>query len=179
MEDLSLQEAKSREITRSDTDRVDPILARDDLTCEAWLGHGYSILGESESDPLGDNANHHKICCSATIDPNYKSLLESDSDSGWEVFMVGSGEPPIDQTVEEIVWEAKTEIERLACLACEADKATEKTHQGQQDDSGASEDEAKDGAASGGITPSTTDSAPQDGSDSGTALECFTRKSTR
>jgi hypothetical protein len=74
--------------------RVHLIPARDGPACEAQLGHGSSILGESEPDPLGDNADHHKICCPTAIDPIYKPSPESHSDSGREVFMVGPGEPP-------------------------------------------------------------------------------------
>jgi hypothetical protein len=37
---------------------------------------------------------------------------------------------------------------RVAQLAWEADRATGKRHRGRQDDSGASEDEAEDGASS-------------------------------
>jgi hypothetical protein len=92
MRDLSLSEPKSREITGWDTGRFPPTLVRVGLACEAWLGHESSKSGESKSDPLGDNVDHHKICCLDTTDPIYKPSSESDSEGGQEVFMVGQGE---------------------------------------------------------------------------------------
>jgi hypothetical protein len=82
MGDLSLQEPMSLEITELGTNRVHPIPTRDGLTCEAQLGHRSFLSGESEPDPLGDNADHHMICCPATTNPIYKPSLEFDSDSG-------------------------------------------------------------------------------------------------
>jgi hypothetical protein len=42
--------------------------------------------------------------------------------------MVGQGEPPIDETEEEIAQAAKVEIARAARLAREAEKEAEKRH---------------------------------------------------
>jgi hypothetical protein len=74
MGDLSLQEPESWEITRSGTNRFPPTPARVGLTCETQLGHR---SGEPESNPSGDNADHHEICCLITVDPIYKLSLES------------------------------------------------------------------------------------------------------
>jgi hypothetical protein len=41
-------------------------------------------LGEAESDPLGDKADHHGISCPFATNPIYQSSLESDSDCGRE-----------------------------------------------------------------------------------------------
>jgi hypothetical protein len=77
-------------------------------------------------------------------------LLEPDSDGSDEVFMVGQGDPPTDQTEAETAQAAEAKIAQAARLAREADKAARKRHHSQQDDSGASEDEDEDGAASKG-----------------------------
>jgi hypothetical protein len=79
MGDLSLQELES---WGSGTDWVHPIPAWYGLACEAQLGHRSSIWGELEPDPLGDNVDHHKICCLAATYPIYKSSPKSNSDSG-------------------------------------------------------------------------------------------------
>jgi hypothetical protein len=50
--------------------------------------------------------------------------------------MVGQGEPPANQTEEEIAQVAEAEIARAARLARGADKTARKRHRGQQDDSG-------------------------------------------
>jgi hypothetical protein len=150
---LSLQELESWEITGSGTDRVHPIPSRDGLACEALLRHESSISGESEPDPARDNANHQEIYCPAATDPIYKTSPESDSDSGRHVFMVGPGEHSADQSVEQITREAEAEVAWVARLAHEANKVAGKRHRGRQDNSGVSEDEAEDGAASGGHHP--------------------------
>jgi hypothetical protein len=117
MGDLSLKELKLWEITGSDTDHFPPTSAQVGLTCEARLGHGSSQLGESESDPSGDNCNHHEICCPDVADPIYKPSLESKSDGGPKVFMVGKANPPANQTNAEIARAAEAEIARVAQLA--------------------------------------------------------------
>jgi hypothetical protein len=67
--------------------------------------------------------------------------------------MVGQGEPSSNQTEEEFSRASEVEIAQATRLTREADKAAGKRHWGQQDDSGASKDEAEDGAASGGHHP--------------------------
>jgi hypothetical protein len=123
MGDLSLQEPESRVVTGSYTNHILLILAQVGLTCKAQLRNGSSIMGESELDPSGDNANHHEICCPTTAYPIYKPSPESISDRGREVFMVGPGHQPpplVDQTVEEIAQEPEEKIIRLAREAGEA-----------------------------------------------------------
>jgi hypothetical protein len=94
MGDLSLQELESLEIVGSGIDHFPPPPARVYLTCEAQLGNGSSISGESELDPSGGNADHHEMCCPDAADPIYKPSPESDSDNNQEIFMVGQAEPP-------------------------------------------------------------------------------------
>jgi hypothetical protein len=65
----------------------------------------------------------------------------------------GKVNPLANQIVEEITQVAEADIARAAQLAREADMAARKRHRGQQDDLGAFEDEAEDGAASGGHHP--------------------------
>jgi hypothetical protein len=62
--------------------------------------------------------------------------------------MVGNGEELLEKTTEEIQQEAEEEIARVACLAKELDQARDrgKRHNSLQDDSGASDDEPRDGA---------------------------------
>jgi hypothetical protein len=83
-------------------------------------------------------------------------LLEPDSDGSDEVFMVGQGDPPADQTEAETAQAAEAKIAQAARLAREADKAARKRHHGQHEDSGALEIEADDGTAFGWTTPSST-----------------------
>jgi hypothetical protein len=92
---------------------------------------------------MGDNADHILAVLLATIDPISQSSLESDSEGGREVSMVGNGEEPLDKMVKEIHQEAKEEITHATCLARETKRG--KRHNGLQDDSSASEDEPRDG----------------------------------
>jgi hypothetical protein len=43
-----------------------------------------------DSNPMGDKANHTQAIPAATTDPIYQSSLESDSEHGREVYMVGN-----------------------------------------------------------------------------------------
>jgi hypothetical protein len=86
--------------------------------------------------------------------------------------MVRQGEPA-NQTVKEIAQDVEVEITRVARLAREADKVTEKRHQGLQVDSGALGDEAEDGVPSGGHHPKYNRQRPK------TTLGHSTRKSDR
>jgi hypothetical protein len=58
--------------------------------------------------------------------------------------MMGNGVELPEKTVEEIQREADEEIAHAACLAREAERG--KRHSSLQDDSGASDDEPRDGA---------------------------------
>jgi hypothetical protein len=78
-------------------------------------------LGEENSYPLGDKADHNQDGSPATIDPIYQLPLESDSEGGWEVFMVGQGEQPAKKTTEETVRQGEEEIAWPAQLAKVAD----------------------------------------------------------
>jgi hypothetical protein len=80
-----------------------------------------------------DKADQNGITGPITTDPIYKAHLELDSDGGREVYMVGQGEPPTDQTTEEITREAKEEMARVAWLAQEA---TGRKHKNLQDNLG-------------------------------------------
>jgi hypothetical protein len=68
----------------------------------------------------------------------------SDVERDREVFMAAQGEHPTEKTMEEIAREVEEELARVAQLARDADKG--KSHNGLQDDSGSSNDEARDGA---------------------------------
>jgi hypothetical protein len=90
--DRSLHEPESPEVAESGTNHVPPIRVRVSLIIDGQLGHGSNILGEAESYPSGDKANHHKISYPATTDPICPSSSESDSVCDREVHMVGQGE---------------------------------------------------------------------------------------
>jgi hypothetical protein len=105
-------------------------------------------MGESELDPSGDCIDHNGVCCPEVADPIYMPSSGSDSDDGWEVFMVRQGEPP-NLIAEEIAREAEEEIARAARLAWQGHNANGKRHQQWQDDSGAFDGEAENGVNSG------------------------------
>jgi hypothetical protein len=98
-----------------------------------------------------------------TTDHNIsRSPLESDSKGECEIFMVGQGELPANQTKKEIARAVEAEIARVERLARNADKAAEKRHtspRDQHDGSRDSNDKVGDGAASGGTTLSSIDVA--------------------
>jgi hypothetical protein len=83
-------------------------------------------------DPAGDKADHILAVSAATIDQIYQSSLESDSEGGREVYIVGNGEELPEKTTEEIQREAEEEIARVANLSRELDQArdTRKKHNG-------------------------------------------------
>jgi hypothetical protein len=98
-------------------------------------------LGNTDSDPSGDKANHNPAGLPATIYPIYEPPPESDSEVSREVYMVGKGEEILEKTTKEIAREAE-EITCAARLAKEADKG--KRHNGLQDNSGSFIDEPRD-----------------------------------
>jgi hypothetical protein len=71
---------------------------------------GLNTLGETDSDPAPDKPNHILAISIATTYPIYQSSSECDSDSSSEVHMVGQGDPPPDNTTEEIQREAEDEM---------------------------------------------------------------------
>jgi hypothetical protein len=85
-----------------------------------------------DMDPAGDKADHILAVSAATIDQIYQSSLESDSEGGREVYIVGNGEELPEKTTEEIQREAEEEIARVANLSRELDQArdTGKKHNG-------------------------------------------------
>jgi hypothetical protein len=148
--DLSLHELESLEIAGSGTGRVPLAPVRISLVNEAQLGHGSNILGEAESDPLEDKADHHEIGCPPATDPIHQSPPESDSDDSREVYMVAHGEQPTEKTIEEIAQEVEEEMARAAWLA---QAVAGKRCNGRQDASGSSDDDARDGTPFGGYHP--------------------------
>jgi hypothetical protein len=95
-------------------------------------------------DPIEDKVDHTLATPVATTDPIYQSSPEFDSKGYREVYMVGNKEEPPEKIIEEIQREAEQEIARAARLAREAERG--KRHNGLQDDSGASDDEPRDGS---------------------------------
>jgi hypothetical protein len=76
---LNLQVPESREVIRSGTSPLPPILVRVDLINEAHLRHGSNELGKLDLDPLGDKVDHNSTGSPAIIDPIHLLSLESDS----------------------------------------------------------------------------------------------------
>jgi hypothetical protein len=85
-----------------------------------------------DMDPAGDKADHILAVSVATIDQIYQSSLESDSEGGREVYIVGNGEELPGKTTEEIQREVEEEIAHVANLSRELDQArdTGKKHNG-------------------------------------------------
>jgi hypothetical protein len=141
---LSLQEPESREVIESGIDRLPLAPVRVGLINEAQLGHRLSELGKTDPDPAGDKANHTLAVLAATTDPIYQSLPESNSKGGGEVYMVGNREELPEKIVEEIQREPDEEIARVAHFVRETERG--KRNNDLQNDSGASDDEPRDGA---------------------------------
>jgi hypothetical protein len=105
-----------------------------------------SKLGKTDLDPSGDKADHTLAVSAAITDLIYQSSPESESKGEREVYMVGQGEESPEKTIEEIQQEAEEEISRTSRLASDAERG--KRHNDLQDDSGAFDDEPRDGAPS-------------------------------
>jgi hypothetical protein len=114
--------------TRCYTGRLPPAPVRVGLVNEAQLRHGLNELGKTGSDPAGDKTDHTLAVLATITDPIYQSSLDSDSEGGGEVYMVGNGEEFPNKMVEEIQREAKEEITRVKCLARETERR--KRHNG-------------------------------------------------
>jgi hypothetical protein len=101
-----------------------------------------------ESDPLGDKAD--EIACSGTANPIYQSPLESASNDDREVYMVGQGEQPVEKTRQR-----DRSGNRGSSRPCGpvGTSSSQKRHDGLQDDSRSSDDDARDGARSPGHHP--------------------------
>jgi hypothetical protein len=141
--DKTLQESESQEITKSGTGHLPPAPVQLSPVNQAQLRHIVDELGKTGSDPTGNKADHSLAIPAATTDQIYQSSLESDSEGGGEVYVVGNGEELLDKMLEEIQREAEEEITCAARLARDAERG--KMHNGLQDNSGASEDEPRDG----------------------------------
>jgi hypothetical protein len=59
-------------------------------------------MGKMDSDPTGDKADHTLAILAAVTDPIYQSSLESNSEGGREVYMVGNREELPKKTIKEI-----------------------------------------------------------------------------
>jgi hypothetical protein len=141
--DLSLQEPESCKVIRSGTGRLPPTSVQVSLINEAQLGHRLSKLGKTNSDLARDKADHTLSVPTGKTHQIYQSSPESDSEGSREVYMVVNEEELLEKTVKQIQWEADEEIARACHLATEAERG--QRHNGQHDDSGALDDEIKDG----------------------------------
>jgi hypothetical protein len=126
------------------TGRLPPALVRVGLINEAQLEHELGSLGEMDTYPIEDWADHTLAAQGAAADPIYSLSSESDSEYGREVYMVEQGGELPKKTTEELQWEVEEEIARAQQLARELNKR--KGNNGLQDDLGGSEDEHPDGA---------------------------------
>jgi hypothetical protein len=102
------------------------------------------LLGEIETNSVGDKAKHALAILAAAIDPIYPPSSDSNSEYDDEVYMVGQGDQLPEKTAEEIQREAEEEIAQAERLARELDKR--KVHNDLQDDFEALEDEHLYGA---------------------------------
>jgi hypothetical protein len=101
-------------------------------------------LGETDTDPVEDRADHTLAAQAAIAYLIYSPLSGFDSKYDREVYMVEQGGELPDKTSKELQQEAEEEIARAKQLAQELDKR--KGHNGLQDDSGGSKDDHSDGA---------------------------------
>jgi hypothetical protein len=97
-----------------------------------------------DPDPIEDKADHTLVVLAAITDLIHQSSPEPHSESDREVNMVGQGEKLPEKSVKEIRQEADEKIAQATCLARDAKRG--KRYNGLQDDSGASDDEPRDGA---------------------------------
>jgi hypothetical protein len=112
---ISLQELELSKVTRSGTDRLPLTPVRVDFVNEEQLG--LDSLGEKDTDPVEDGADHTLAVQAAATDPINSRSSGSDSEYGREVYMVEQGCELPDKTTEELQREAEEEIahaERLA-----------------------------------------------------------------
>jgi hypothetical protein len=102
--DLIMQEPEQQENSGSGINQSSTTLARVSLVSEAWLGHESDVLREFESDLFKEDVGHLGSCHPNMEDSIYNviALSESDSEGDREVFMMGKGGAPADQTKEEI-----------------------------------------------------------------------------
>jgi hypothetical protein len=128
----SLQELELSKVAGSGTDRLPPALVRVGLVSEAQLR--LDSLGETDTDPMEDEADHTLTAQAAAIDPIISLSSGSDSEYGREVYMVEQGGELPDKTTNELQREAEEDIARVERLVRELDKR--KGHNGLQDDSG-------------------------------------------
>jgi hypothetical protein len=142
--DLNLQEPKLHEVVGSGTGCLPPAPIRVDLINEAQLRHRLNKLGKMDLDHTEDKVDHTLAIPVALTDPIHQSSPEPNTKGDKEFYMVGQGEELPEKTAEEIPWEADEEIAQATHLAWDAKRR--KKHNGLQDNSGASDDETRDGA---------------------------------
>jgi hypothetical protein len=78
--------------------------------------HEYDAPGESKSGLSGDNVDHFGSRYPKEVDPIYDfvTFLEFDSDNDCEIFMLGQGDAPANQTKQEIAEAAGAEIKEAS-----------------------------------------------------------------
>jgi hypothetical protein len=120
--DLNIQEPDLWEVDRSGTSCLPPASVWVGLIKEAQLRHRLDLLGKTDPDPSGDNADHTPAVHAAITDPIHLSSPESDSEGDREVYKVGRGDQPPEKTAKEIQWQAEEEIARAAHLARDVER---------------------------------------------------------
>jgi hypothetical protein len=75
------------------------------------------LLGEMDTDPLEDRANHTLATQASTTDPIYSLSSGLDSEYGREIYMVVQGGELPKKTTEELQREAEEEIAQAERLA--------------------------------------------------------------
>jgi hypothetical protein len=131
---LSLQELKLGKVAGSGTGGLPPAPVSVGLVNEAQHEHELGSLGEMDTDPVEDKANHTQAAQTTAIDPICPPSSESNSVYDGVGYMVEQGGEPLEKRAEEIQREAEVEIARAEHFARELDKSM--GHNGLQDDSG-------------------------------------------
>jgi hypothetical protein len=97
---LSLQEPELSEVIGSGTGRLPLSLDRVGLIMEPRLGFG--SLGETDTDPVEDRADHTLATQAAATDLIYTPSSGSNSEYKREVYMVEQGGELLEKTTEEL-----------------------------------------------------------------------------
>jgi hypothetical protein len=99
-------------VAGSSTDRLPLAPVRVGIINEAQLKHRLGSLGETDTDPAEERADHTLAAQPAATDPIYSPSSESNSEYGREVYMVEQGGELSEKTTEELLWEAEEEMAR-------------------------------------------------------------------
>jgi hypothetical protein len=109
-ENLSLQEPELGKVAGSGAGRLPVGPVQDGLINKAQLRHRLGSLGEADTDPTEDKADHPLAVLTAATDPICPPSSKSDSKYDREVYMVEQGGELPEKAIKEIQREDEEEI---------------------------------------------------------------------